>query len=116
MAPDPGKGGWEPCAGKAINSSVGAITLRRLAVPIQRQTVLGYAIPVAGGRGGVSIAVSSDLYVRAAVTSIGRFSEALTKVTANFESTELSISLRMPEELPYVMGLVRQAFEKQMGA
>jgi predicted transport protein len=28
---------------------------------------------------------------------------------------EVEVGLSKPEELPYVMGLVRQAFEKQMG-
>ena len=28
---------------------------------------------------------------------------------------DVAVGLGKPEELPYVMGLVRQAFEKQMG-
>ena len=39
------------------------------------------------------------------VTNLGRWGNG-----------DVEVGLSKPEELPYVMGLVRQAFEKQMGA
>ena len=43
---------------------------------------VGHALPVPGSRRGASRALPNDLFVQAAVSSIGRFSEALTKDAA----------------------------------